>query len=240
MATTERDKRAWVRPVRLWCGLILFAYLTTHFANHAVGLVSLAAINLLHGLPFLGLVWFRCNRRWEGQTEAAASPLLARLSQRRAVWIFYGLLLVLALVEEGLWDGVLWGVYVAGLTGLEPPSLGDGTRSLLVAVRDRMLAENPEADVAGIEEALGAPEAHVLPDPAPQARARARAPPGDDFLERYLELSVEFEERFGVKGWADFVAKKTEPHRRHPRGSPAAVTPRPRAKGKAKPAHRKR
>lgn len=97
-------------------------------------LVSLAAINLLHGLPFLGLVWFRCNRRWEGQTEAASSPLLARLSQRRAVWAFYGLLLGLALVEEGLWDGVVWGVYVAGLTGLEPPALGDGARSLLVAV----------------------------------------------------------------------------------------------------------
>lgn len=96
-------------------------------------LVSLAAINLLHGLPFLGLVWFRCNRRWEGQVEAAPSPLLARLSQRRAVWAFYGLLLLLALAEEGLWDGAVWGHYLAGLTGLEPPALGDGARSLLVA-----------------------------------------------------------------------------------------------------------
>ncbi|MCW8137768.1 MAG: hypothetical protein KIT58_02575 [Planctomycetota bacterium] len=96
-------------------------------------LVSLAAINLLHGVPFLGLVWFRCNRRWEGRTDAAPSPLLARLSQRRALWAFYGLIVLLALLEEGLWDGALWGVYLAGLTGLEPPALSDAGRSLLVA-----------------------------------------------------------------------------------------------------------
>ena len=42
--TPERFQRAWVRPVRLWCGLILFTYLVTHFSNHAVGLVSLKAM----------------------------------------------------------------------------------------------------------------------------------------------------------------------------------------------------
>lgn len=96
-------------------------------------LVSLAAINLLHGVPFLGLVWHRCNRRWEGRAEGAPSPLLARLSQRRAVWAFYGLILALALLEEGLWDGAVWGVYLHDLAGVAPPRLGDGARSLLVA-----------------------------------------------------------------------------------------------------------
>ncbi len=42
--TSARFQKAWVRPVRLWCGFILLAYLVTHFSNHALGLVSLAAM----------------------------------------------------------------------------------------------------------------------------------------------------------------------------------------------------
>lgn len=33
-----------VRRIRLWSGLVLFAYVGTHLANHALGLVSLAAM----------------------------------------------------------------------------------------------------------------------------------------------------------------------------------------------------
>jgi adenylate cyclase len=44
----------WVRPVRLGCGLLLFAYLLTHFANHACGLVSLHAMEEVR-LWFLAL-----------------------------------------------------------------------------------------------------------------------------------------------------------------------------------------
>lgn len=51
MATAEREKRGWVRPLRLWCGLVLLAYITAHFANHAVGLVSLAAMEKVR-------IWF--------------------------------------------------------------------------------------------------------------------------------------------------------------------------------------
>jgi adenylate cyclase len=36
---------ALVIQVRLWSGLVLFVYLTTHFLNHALGLVSLEAMN---------------------------------------------------------------------------------------------------------------------------------------------------------------------------------------------------
>jgi adenylate cyclase len=38
---SERSGRAWIRPLRLGGGLILFTYLLTHFTNHALGLVSL-------------------------------------------------------------------------------------------------------------------------------------------------------------------------------------------------------
>src|SRR5262245_38118009 len=42
--TSNQPVSAWVRPLRLGCGLLLFAYLLTHFANHAFGLVSLHAM----------------------------------------------------------------------------------------------------------------------------------------------------------------------------------------------------
>ncbi len=47
----DRPGRQWIRPLRLWCGLILFAYLLTHFTNHALGLISLGAMES-------GRLWF--------------------------------------------------------------------------------------------------------------------------------------------------------------------------------------
>lgn len=40
-----------IRRLRLWSGLVLFSYLTTHFANHALGLISLQAMED-------GRIWF--------------------------------------------------------------------------------------------------------------------------------------------------------------------------------------
>src|SRR5262245_40403093 len=40
----ERPGRAWIRPLRLGCGLVLYSYLVTHFTNHALGLISLEAM----------------------------------------------------------------------------------------------------------------------------------------------------------------------------------------------------
>ena len=90
-------------------------------------LVSLACINLFHGIPFLVLVWHRCNQNWEASPRADAVPsrLVAWLSRRRNVWAFYGLLLVVALAEEGLWEGLVWGTYLPRVElGPEAISLG--------------------------------------------------------------------------------------------------------------------
>lgn len=95
-------------------------------------LVVLAAINLLHGIPFLGLVWVRLNRRWEGQAGEPGARLLAWLSQGRNLWAFYGVLLVLALGEEFLWEGLVWGHYVSPLWDVE--RLDPRLLSLTVAV----------------------------------------------------------------------------------------------------------
>jgi adenylate cyclase len=50
-----RSAAAVVRQIRLWTGLVLFAYLTTHFLNHALGLVSLEA--MAAGQEWFVLVW---------------------------------------------------------------------------------------------------------------------------------------------------------------------------------------
>jgi len=46
---------AWLRRVRLWSGMVLFAYLTTHLANHALGLVSFTALEA--GRDWFLLLW---------------------------------------------------------------------------------------------------------------------------------------------------------------------------------------
>ena len=50
-----RSAAAVVRQIRLWTGLVLFTYLTTHFLNHALGLVSLEA--MAAGQDWFVLVW---------------------------------------------------------------------------------------------------------------------------------------------------------------------------------------
>ena len=44
-----------VRQVRLACGLVLFAYLVSHFVNHALGNVSMDA--LARGLALHMALW---------------------------------------------------------------------------------------------------------------------------------------------------------------------------------------
>src|SRR3989475_6595136 len=51
----QRSCAAWLRRARLWSGIVLVAYLTTHLANHALGLVSCAALEA--GRGWFLLLW---------------------------------------------------------------------------------------------------------------------------------------------------------------------------------------
>jgi len=78
--TAERPGRAWVRPLRLWCGLILFAYLLTHFSNHALGLISLRAMEA-------GRLWFLALwRNPVGETALFGALLVHWLL---GLWLLY-------------------------------------------------------------------------------------------------------------------------------------------------------
>jgi adenylate cyclase len=78
--TSAQPGEAWVRPVRLWCGLILFAYLFTHFSNHALGLVSLDAMEA-------GRLWFLALWRNPVAETALLGALLAHWLL--GLWLIY-------------------------------------------------------------------------------------------------------------------------------------------------------
>lgn len=112
-------KNLWMLAV--WASWGLAVYRLDH------PLVSLACINLLHGIPFLALVWVRLHRYWATQSDPEVrgrSRLVAFLSgtgdskpASKLGWIglaalFYLPLLVLAVLEEGAWERYVWGVRV--------------------------------------------------------------------------------------------------------------------------------
>ena len=78
--STARSGAAVVRQTRLWMGLVLFTYLTTHFLNHALGLISLDAMAA-------GREWFLLLWRSRAGTVALYTALLVHLSL--AYWSLY-------------------------------------------------------------------------------------------------------------------------------------------------------
>ncbi len=118
----------------LWMGATWLSWILGILGSDHL-LISAAFLNLLHGLPYLALIWRRCNVRWQNQERLAGEPsrLVSWVSQRhRWIW-FYALVFALAIVEEILWDGLVWRKYMPGLTGLSAPVLATWGLSFWVA-----------------------------------------------------------------------------------------------------------
>ena len=73
--------------------------------------LAFTAVNVLaHGIPYMALIWIY------GRNQAGlepTKPLIGRITfQRFFSWamlpLFVGILVLLAYVEEGLWDGLVW------------------------------------------------------------------------------------------------------------------------------------
>jgi adenylate cyclase len=77
---SERPGEVWIRPLRLWCGLILFSYILTHFSNHALGLISLGTMEAAR-------IWFLAFWR----NPIAESVLLGALLAHwlLGLWLIY-------------------------------------------------------------------------------------------------------------------------------------------------------
>src|SRR5262249_21453336 len=78
--TSDQPIGAWVRPLRLGCGLLLLAYILTHFANHPLGLVSFQAME-----P--GRLWFLALWRNPVCETALFGALLAHWLL--GLWLIY-------------------------------------------------------------------------------------------------------------------------------------------------------
>jgi adenylate cyclase len=78
--TSDQPIGPWIRPVRLYCGLLLLAYLLTHFANHALGLVSLQAMEA-------GRIWFLALWRNPLSETALFGALIAHWLL--GLWLIY-------------------------------------------------------------------------------------------------------------------------------------------------------
>src|SRR6058998_3800247 len=70
----------WRSRLRLWSGCVLFLYVTLHLANHALGLISLDAMEA-------GRVWFL--RLWRNPLGTAALYTALLVHPLLALWSIY-------------------------------------------------------------------------------------------------------------------------------------------------------
>jgi hypothetical protein len=66
---------------------------------------------IAHGIPYIALIWGygRNQTQLQGLTRNSfLAPWIARLFSWQAVPFYIGALFLLAFLEEGLWDGLVW------------------------------------------------------------------------------------------------------------------------------------
>jgi hypothetical protein len=79
-------------------------------SDYAFTLTNVAS----HGLPYVALVWITLRKRWAASTSLS---WLRWISSPRAIAGFVGLLIAFALLEEALWDWLVWGDHPAVFGG---------------------------------------------------------------------------------------------------------------------------
>lgn len=100
-----------------WVGIV---FLDSDFAFTITNVVA-------HGVPYMALVWLYGHRRWRregGWRETLHRPALA--------FLFVGVLLILGVFEEGLWDALVWQERDALFGGLPRLQLNEALLALVV------------------------------------------------------------------------------------------------------------
>jgi len=91
--------------------------MATSWATWAFGtlcdheVATLAALNLFHGVPFFVMVFQYCRRRWASLEPAGCADRLTVLLTRRW-YVFLLFLVALAVLEELLWDALVFQDYL--------------------------------------------------------------------------------------------------------------------------------
>ena len=95
-------------------------------------LVFTATNVVAHGVPYMALIWGygRNQAALQGPRSTFLSPWIARAFTWKAVPLFIGALFLLAVLEEGLWDGLVWREHgrlfwpaFSSLPGIRSPTL---------------------------------------------------------------------------------------------------------------------
>ena len=76
--------------------------------------LTLAWLNLFHGVPFMIMVGVYCRKRWATLPPSACTDQVIVLLTRRW-YIFIPTLVLLAVVEDVLWDALVWQDYLPRL-----------------------------------------------------------------------------------------------------------------------------
>jgi hypothetical protein len=91
-------------------------------------LVFTATNVVAHGVPYMALIWGygRNQAALQGPRSSFVAPWIAGVFTLKAVPLFAGALFLLALLEEGLWDGLVWrehaGLFAPTVLALPAPS----------------------------------------------------------------------------------------------------------------------
>ncbi|MBL7727865.1 MAG: hypothetical protein JNM68_09270 [Dinghuibacter sp.] len=85
-----------------------------------------------HGIPYMALVWIYGRKNYTG--KPAAGRFLRLVFSRKGLLVFILLLAVLAFVEEGLWDLLVWQEHRSLFGGIAPVSISHQWLSIIVPV----------------------------------------------------------------------------------------------------------
>ncbi len=98
-------------------------------------LISAAFLNLFHGIPFLILILHCGRHKWRGHEPVGVQETLLVRVFSATTWVpFFVPIFLLAFFEETLWDAMVWGEYLPGLTSWTLPEITDESTALIVAV----------------------------------------------------------------------------------------------------------
>ena len=127
-----------------------------------------------HGLPYLALVWLYGRRKW-----IAPTSWRTWLYRPALLWVFVGVTILLAYLEEGAWDLLVWREHASLFGGWRLPTLPDEVLAVIVPALILPQATHYVLDAwiwkfdgsnPGLREFLfhGGPEFHGGPDMAPK------------------------------------------------------------------------
>ena len=127
----RQAQRAWRREPVSWGRIGIVASTAATWYTGIVAFNSDFAFTITnvvaHGVPYMALVWLYGRRKWasDGSWRTAVHrPALAGG--------FVGLALVLAYLEEGAWDALVWGQHGIFFGGLQVTALPDTLLTLIV------------------------------------------------------------------------------------------------------------